>query len=285
MAARKGSGLRTFQHDGLTFDYEDRGGDGEPVVLLHGYPGSHRSWDRVAPALTSAGYRVVAPDQRGYSPGARPRGRRAYALDRAVGDLLALADTIGAARFHVVGHDWGGAVAWVAAANHADRLASVTSLTTPHSRALMRSMFTSTQGLRSVYMLFNQLPWLPEALVTSRPGGLSFVSTLVRTGLSKGRAEQYLEFLRAGAAGPALNWYRALPFNRPGQAGDVSVPALYVYGTKDFALTRRAADLTAHHVKGPYHFVALEGASHWIPEEHAEDVTPLIVDHLRSNPV
>jgi pimeloyl-ACP methyl ester carboxylesterase len=277
--------LRSYEHDGLTFDYEDRGGDGEPVVVLHGYPGSHRSWDRVAPALSKAGYRVLAPDQRGYSPGARPRGRRAYTLDRAEGDLLALADAVGAPRFHLVGHDWGGAVAWVAATSHPERLASMTSLTTPHPRALMRSTLTSTQGLRSVYMLFNQIPWLPEKLVTSRPGGLSFVSTLVRTGLSKARAEEYLTFLRAGAAGPAVNWYRAIPFNRSGRVGEVSVPALYVYGTDDFALTRRAADLTGRYVTGPYHFVAVEGASHWIPEEHAEVVTPLIVDHLRANPL
>lgn len=283
--SRARPGLRTYEHDGLTFDYEDRGGDGEPVVLLHGYPGSHRSWDRVAPDLAAAGYRVLAPDQRGYSPGARPRGRRAYALDRIVGDLLALADAVGARRFHVVGHDWGGAVAWAAAAAHPERLASMTSLTTPHARALMRSVWTSTQGLRSVYMLFNQVPWLPEAVVSSRPGGLSFVGTLVKTGLSKARAQEYLAFLRAGAAGPAVNLYRAIPFNRPGRQGDVSVPTLYVYGTEDFALTRRAADLTGRYVTGPYHFVKLEGASHWIPEEHAGDVTPLIVDHLRANPL
>ena len=277
--------LRAYEHDGLTFDYEDRGGAGEPVVLLHGYPGNHRSWDRIAPELSGAGYRVLAPDQRGYSPGARPRGRRSYALDRIVGDLLALADTVGAQRFHVVGHDWGGAVAWVAAATHPDRLASMTSLTTPHPRALMASMFTSTQGLRSVYMLLNQVPWLPEKLVTSAPGGPSFVGTLVKTGLSRPRAEEYLRFLRAGAAGPALNWYRAMPFNRSGRVADISVPALYVYGTADFALTRRAADLTGRYVTGPYHFVAMEGASHWIPEEHAEVVTPLILDHLRAHPL
>ena len=277
------AGLRTFEHDGLTFDYEDSGGDGEPVVLLHGYPGNHRSWDEVTPSLVAAGYRVLALDQRGYSPGARPRGRRAYTLRRVTGDLLALADSVGAARFHVVGHDWGGAVAWAVAAWHPDRLASVTSMTTPHMRALVRSMFTSSQGLRSLYMLFCQLPWLPEATVTSVPGGTAFVRTLVSSGLSEARARQYLDLLRAGAARYALNWYRAMPFNRLDRLAAVDVPVLYMYATADFALGRRAADLTGRYATGSYQFAVLEDASHWIPEEHADVATPIVLGHLAAH--
>lgn len=274
----------TFAHDGLTFDYDDSGGDGEPVVLLHGYPESRRSWDGVTPALVAAGYRVLALDQRGYSPGARPQGRRAYTLDRAVGDLLALADAAGLERFHVVGHDWGGAVAWAAAAGNGPRLASMTSITTPHMRALLRAMVTSAQALRSGYMLFCQLPWLPEAAVMSGPGGRAFVQTLVRSGLSRPRAEEYLAFMRSGAIGPALNWYRAMPFNRLDRLGPVDVPVLYVYAAADFALHRRAADLTARYANGPYRFCVLEGASHWVPEEHAAELTPVLLEHLAAHP-
>jgi len=111
-----------FDNDGLTFEADDSGGPGEAVVLLHGYPGTRVSWDRVAPALTGAGYRVLAFDQRGYSPGARPPGRRSYTLDLLVGDVLALAGHAGLDRFHLVGHDWGGSVAWAAAAWHPERL-------------------------------------------------------------------------------------------------------------------------------------------------------------------
>ena len=279
------AGLRAFEHDGLTFDYQDSGGDGDPVVLLHGYPGDHRSWAPVAPSLNAAGYRVLALDQRGYSPGARPRGRRAYTLRRTTGDLLALADAVGADRFHVVGHDWGGAVAWAAAAWHPDRLASMTSMTTPHTRALLRSTVTSSQGLRSLYMLFCQLPWLPEAMVTSVPGGTAFVRTLVSTGLSEDRARECLALLRSGAARPALNWYRAMPFNRVDRLTLVDVPALYMYATADFALARRPADLTGRYVKGPYEFAVIEDASHWLPEEHAAVVTPILLEHLARHPV
>ncbi len=277
--------LRAFEHEGLTFDYQDTGGDGDAVVLLHGYPGNHRSWDGITPLLVSAGYRVLALDQRGYSPGARPRARRAYTLSRTTGDLLALADTVGADRFHVVGHDWGGAVAWAAAAWHPERLASMTSMTTPHMRALLRSTVSSSQGLRSLYMLFCQLPWLPEVMVTSVPGGTAFVRTLVSTGLSEDRAREYLGVLRSGAARPALNWYRAMPFNRLDRLTVVDVPALYMYATADFALARRPAELTGRYVKGPYQFAVIEDASHWLPEEHAAVVTPILLEHLARHPL
>lgn len=276
--------LRSFAHDGLSFDYSDSGGDGEPVVLLHGYPADHQSWDAVVPELVAGGFRVLALDQRGYSPGARPRGRRAYALDCTVGDLFALCDAVGAGRVHVVGHDWGGAVGWAAAASHPARLATLTSLTVPHPRAMLRSLLSSDQALRSWYVLVCQLPWLPEAAVASERGGRWFVAALAASGLSPERAERYLALLRSGAAGPAINWYRAIPFNRPGLSAEVSVPTLLVHAAGDIALARRGAELTARYVTGPYRLEVLE-ASHWLPEDHADAVVPVLLEHLRAHPV
>jgi len=295
--------VRSFSHDGLTFDFDDSGsgsGSGsdsdseghgksansaEVVILLHGFPASRRSWEGVASRLTAAGYRVVAPDQRGYSPGARPPGRRSYAMRHLVGDVMALADRVGAERFHLVGHDWGGGVAWSAAAWHPERVATMTSLATPHVKALMRSMASSTQALHSWYMVFYQLPWLPEASITSGPGGRAFTRVLVKSGLSSARADEYVRFMRAGAAGPALNWYRALPFTPPTVAAAVSVPTLYVYGTGDFALGRRAADLVYRHVRGPYRYEVLDGVSHWIPEEEPETTAGLLIEHFHAHPI
>ncbi|MGH8972691.1 MAG: alpha/beta fold hydrolase, partial [Acidimicrobiia bacterium] len=146
-----------YEADGLVFDLTDAGpSDGEVVVLLHGFPANRGCWDGVVPLLAGAGYRVLAPDQRGYSPGARPRGRRAYRLDHLAGDVVALMDAVGVARVHLVGHDFGAAVAWHVATWHPDRLYSVTSLATPHGKALVRSMVSSTQPLRSWYVLFFQ---------------------------------------------------------------------------------------------------------------------------------
>jgi len=287
-------GARTFSHDGLTFDVDDSGAGGahaaapaeraDVVILLHGFPASKRSWAAVTPALVAAGYRVLAPDQRGYSPGARPRRRRDYAMRHLVGDVMALADSVGAERFHLVGHDWGGAVAWSAAAWHPERLRTVTSLATPHAKALMKSMLSSTQALQSWYMAFYQLPWLPELSITSGLGGKAFERVLVRSGLSAAWAEEYLRFMRSGAAGPTLNWYRAIPLTRPDSLSAVSVPALYVYGAGDFALGRRAADLVGRYVRGPYRYEVLEGVSHWIPEEEPHTTARLLLEHFARDP-
>jgi pimeloyl-ACP methyl ester carboxylesterase len=153
-----------YQHEEMTFDVRDAGPEhGEVVVLLHGFPQTSASWDDVAARLNDAGYRTLAPDQRGYSPGARPEGRRAYRQSELVGDVIGLLDAAGVERAHVVGHDHGGGVAWSLAMSQPERVRTLTSLTTPHPAAMARAMVTSTQLLRSWYMLLFQLPWLPEA--------------------------------------------------------------------------------------------------------------------------
>ncbi len=236
-------------------------------------------WDRVVPLLCAAGYRVLAPDQRGYSRGARPRGRRAYRLEHLVADIVALADRADAERFHVIGHDWGGAVAWSLAAWHPERLHTMTSLATPHGRAFLRSLRTSSQALHSWYMAYFQLPVLPE--LGFRPPGLRLLRrTLLRSGLDETAMDGYLQALgEPGGATGAINWYRALPFTSPSRLGPSPVPTLYVYGDRDFALGRRAADLTGVFVTGPYRYEVLRGAGHWLPEENATTVAELFLRH------
>jgi pimeloyl-ACP methyl ester carboxylesterase len=272
--------LDSYRHDGLTFDVDDLGGDGQPVILLHGFPQTKESWHQVAPVLSEAGYRVLAPDQRGYSPGARPPRRRDYSLDKLVGDVLALADAAGVGRFHVIGHDWGGAVAWGLGASHPERLASLTSLSTPHGRAMGRALLTSSQALKSWYMLAFQVPSLPEKAVSS---GDRLRRSLVGSGLPEAQADASAALLRGGGARGAINWYRAMPFSPPSMAGPISVATLYVYGTDDFALGRRAADLTGGHVTGPYRYEVLDGVGHWIPER-GDLVNPLLLEHLAAHP-
>jgi pimeloyl-ACP methyl ester carboxylesterase len=270
-----------FSRDGLVFDVTDAGPlDGEVVVMLHGYPENKTSWDAVIPAVVDAGYRVLAPDQRGYSPGARPRGRWAYRMSELVADVLAMADQAGASRFHVVGHDWGGGVAWALGMWEPQRVRSLTVLSTPHPRAFLRSWLTSGQLAKSWYMFFYQLPLIPDwsAVGLSRP---LFRRTLVRSGLPPDRADAYMGFLgsrRAMAA--AINWYRAMPFTRVSRYGTVTVPTMYVYSTGDFALGRKAADLTGRYVSGPYRYEVLDGGSHWIPEESPSVVAQLLRSHM-----
>jgi len=163
---------RRLQARGLVFDALVAGPPaGELVVLLHGFPQTAACWARVAEALAAAGYRVLAPDQRGYSPGARPAAVRAYRMPELVGDVLALAEAAGAARFHLVGHDWGGAVAWALAGRHPERVATLTSVSTPHPRAFAAALLTGGQLLRSAYIGFFAIPRLSELVLGARGRG------------------------------------------------------------------------------------------------------------------
>lgn len=270
--------MHEFSRGGFTFDVDDSGpSDGPVIVLLHGFPENRTSWQAMTPLLTSAGYRVLAPDQRGYSPRARPLRRRDYRIDELAEDIRALIDASGADKVHVVGHDWGGGVAWALAALHPDRLHTVTSLTTPHPRALTASMVRSSQLLHSWYMVFYQLPRLPEMGFTRMEE--TNRRLLDRSGLSAEAADRYITPLKEpGAARAAINWYRGLPLSKP-LRGKVTVPALYVYATKDMFLGRKAAELTAKYVEAPYRFEVLEGATHWLPENNADQVAQLVLEH------
>lgn len=262
---------------------EDGDPTGAAVVLLHGFPQTPAAWDRVRPALAAAGYRVLVPTQRGYAAGARPGRRPDYRTGELVADVVALLDRLGIDRAHVVGHDWGAAVAWAMAADHPDRLLSLTAVSVPHPRALAASLVTSTQALRSWYILFFQLPLLPERLLLARNGRLLW-RVLRGSGLGRESAAAYVEAMRRpGALTAALHWYRALPFGRGlTGTGPVRVPTLYVWGDGDVALGPQAAARTAGQVSGPYTFVAVPGASHWLPEEHPEALVAPLLQHLES---
>jgi pimeloyl-ACP methyl ester carboxylesterase len=262
--------IDSFAHDGLTFGVIDTGPlDGEPVVLLHGFPERATSWDRVAPHLHAAGLRTYALDQRGYSPGARPRGRRAYTLPRLVGDAHALIQRIGSSA-HVVGHDWGGGVAWSLAGRHPEAVRTLTSASTPHPAALLAAMVHSRQARDSWYMAFFQLPWLPERLILR--GGDKLDLMLRKGGMDdEGVARVHREIFHDGALTGGINWYRAMPLAPPSWTRDrIAVPTTYVWSNRDFALGRWAAEHTAAWVDGDYRFVELDRVSHWIPREAPE---------------
>ena len=277
--------LDSYSRGGLTFDVTDTGPeDGRVVIALHGFPEDRNCWSSVASTLAGAGYRVLAPDQRGYSPGARPAGRRAYALPELDADVLALADAAGTARFDVVGHDWGGAVAWDLAGRHPDRVRTLTALSTPHPRAFQASALRSSQLLHSWYMAFFQIPRVPEALFRVG-GGKRTEATLLRSGLDSDSAARYAaRFSQPGAMTGPLNWYRALPFGARTPTPMVQVPTMYVWSDGDGFLTRKAAELTARYVTGSYRFEVLAGESHWLPSGAADKVSRLLLEFLAEHP-
>ena len=194
-----------------------------------------------------------------------------------VADVVALLDDAGLATAHVVGHDWGGAVAWATAPHAAPRVRSLTVLSTPHPSAFTGSMLTSTQALKSWYMAFFQLPAVPELVI-----GRDLAGWLRRSGLPRPMAERFARRMREpGALKAALNWYRALPASLAARIPRVRVPTTYAWGRRDFALGRRAAELTAQFVTAAYRFESLD-AGHWLPETRPDQVAALVIDQVRA---
>ena len=267
-----------YRRGDLTFDVRDGGPpDGEPVVLLHGFPQEAAAWSAVEPHLHDAGFRTLAPDQRGYSPGARPRGRSAYRVSECADDVLALLDAAELESAHVVGHDWGGFVAWNLGGRHPDRVRTLTVISTPHPAAMTRA-FVGRQALLSWYMFAFQLPVLPERALR-RPAYAA--QALRRAGLPRAAAERYARRLaEPGNAGPMLNWYRAIPWSQRTSPGRTRVPTTFVWGSKDVALGRRASEGTGRYVAAPYRFVELD-AGHWLPEVHPEIVAEHVLARVK----
>lgn len=267
----------------LSFTVDIAGGDdAPPVLLLHGFPETRHMWRHQIAALGKAGFRAIAPDQRGYSPGARPTEAEAYATDLIVADALALMDALGAPRFHLVGHDWGGQIAWLIAAHHARRLKSLTVLSRPHPAAFVRAMKEdAAQAERSRHHRgFRE----DGAIERMRAADLKPLRTaLENQGVPKADAEIYIRALgEPGAIEAAMNWYRAGTL-APTEVPAIDVPTLYVWGTNDATVGKYAADLTKDFVRAAYRFVALDGARHFLVDQFPDKTTELLLEHLRTN--
>lgn len=279
--------MDSFTRDGLRFDVRDHApddpdaaDDAPVVVLLHGFPQDASAYDAVVPLLTAAGARVLVPDQRGYSPGARPPGRRPYAVPELVADVVALLDAAGAEQAHVVGHDWGGAVAWAVAAREPDRVATLTVLGTPHPAAMRAGMLRGGQVLRSSYVGFFQLPGVPERLLLADDAA-RLRQSLERAGLEPDRADRYVARMREpGALTAALAWYRAVPVPGGGSTRRIEVPTTYVSARRDPFFAPASVDATARHVDGSFLRVDLD-ADHWLPEHRPADVASAVLGQLR----
>ena len=279
--------MQQYRREGLLFDVRDTGpSDGPVVVLLHGFPQHNDSWNAVADRLVAQGYRCLAPNQRGYSSGARPPRRRDYRMSELVADIGALIDASGARRVHLVGHDWGAAVAWSVAAEMPERLATVSPVSVPHPAAFVKSFATSLQGLASWYMYFFQLPRIPEWLLLRRNGAMMSQS-LRRTGQTRAVAERDGQAMsEPGALTAAINWYRAIPLSKPPtRSPKISVPTMYVWSDRDTALLPKAAHDTARYVNGEYRFEIMPDVSHWIPDEQPDRLADLLLDWFAAHPI
>ncbi|MET7879929.1 alpha/beta fold hydrolase [Micromonospora profundi] len=252
---------------GLTFEVRTGGPpDGAPVLLLHGFPQHSGEWDEVAPVLHTAGLRTYALDQRGYSPGARPEAVADYRIPELVADAVAVLDALGLDAVHLVGHDWGAVVAWALAAEHPERVRTLTAVSVPHPAAMAHALGNDTeQKARSSYIALFRQPGKAEKVL------LAFNATALRKMLGgvgdAPRVDRYADPMREpGALTAALNWYRAMSRADLTAVGPVAVPTTYVWSDRDIAIGRTAAEACAANVTGDYRFVPLPGVTHWIPD-------------------
>jgi pimeloyl-ACP methyl ester carboxylesterase len=277
LAASTTQGLVRIQANGLVFRARVAGldSDGPGLVLLHGYPATSAMWEPLIAPAAAAGYRVVAFDQRGYSPAARPEGVESYRIDRMVEDAVAVADAAGFEDFHLVGHDWGCVVGWIAAVRHPERIRSWTGLSIPHPGPMIQQL----QGGLPTYIRVFNTPWLPELLFSFND------FALLRRGLPENEAQrdEYVSMLREpGALTATLNWYRAIPSSLAGFTGEsfeVQPPTLFVWGSREGWVNPDRLERQRALVRGPYHELEVD-AGHWVMEEQTRTVVERTLDHL-----
>lgn len=260
--------------------------DGPLVILLHGFPEFWCGWRKQIDFLAGQGFRVWAPDQRGYNLSDKPRGIAAYNLNELSADVIGLIEAAGREKASLVGHDWGAAVAWWTACKYPDRLSKMGILNVPHHQVFQKTITTDTeQRLRSWYMMFFQIPWLPEAMIsllntkafaralqqTSRPGTFTEVDL----------AEYRKAWSQPGALTGMINWYRAV-VQKPPKAPDprVRVPTLVLWGKKDRFLKHEMAQASIELCEDG-RLMYFDDVTHWIQHEEPERVNQLLGEFLR----
>jgi pimeloyl-ACP methyl ester carboxylesterase len=251
---------------GFTFEVTEGGPeDGEPTLLLHGFPQNSVEWERVAPILHAGGLRTYAMDQRGYTPGARPDGVEAYRIEEYVEDACAVLDRLGVKDAHIVGHDCGAVVAWWMAIDRPERVRTLTAVSVPHPAAFAHALRADEdQRQRSSYITLFRIEGKAEDVLL-RDDAEPLRSMMAPTGE---RLERYVTPMtdRAALTG-ALNWYRAISIKQMAALGPVTRPTTFVWSDEDLAIGRVAAEACESHVEADFRFVALTGVSHWIPDE------------------
>lgn len=278
----KGSGPEQVRIQARGLEFLGRvagfGTDGEPVLMLHGFPESSRMWQPLLVAAADAGFRAAAFDQRGYSPGARFDDVARYRIDELEADAIAVADALGFDRFHLVAHDWGSVVGWGLTGHHADRILTYTSLSIPHPRAIGEA--NADRGT-PLYIRIFRVPGLMEAIFSFR--GFAILDTMMPDTPTEQVAKYRALLSEPGATTAALDWYRALDLTIGAAVDEVSLPVLYIFGNRDMPVyvgeAPRAAQ--ARWLRGPYRSIELD-AGHWLIEEQPDAVISAVLEHMQT---
>jgi pimeloyl-ACP methyl ester carboxylesterase len=256
-------------------------GSGEPVVMLHGFPENWYSWRHQVAALAGT-HRVIVPDLRGYN---ETENRGPYDTDTLQADVLGLIEAVGESRVHLVAHDWGGALAWLIAIGHPAVLRSLTVCNLPHPALFERGLRRPSQMLRSWYVLFFQLPWLPERMLAAR-GYQQLARMLIRDcqpgTFTRDDIRFYLRSWQQHGLRGGINWYRALvrhPKRLPSPPPMVTTPTLLIWGEDDRALSKELTFGTDEYVE-ELRIEYLPGVSHWVQQEAPAEVNRLLRQHI-----
>ncbi|MCC7362824.1 MAG: alpha/beta hydrolase [Dehalococcoidia bacterium] len=280
---------REITVNGMTFRCREAGESGEPVILLHGFPETSHMWTQLLPELVAADYRCLAPDQRGYSPKARPEGKENYQTDLLAKDVIDLADAWGVDKFHLIAHDWGAGVGWRVVMTYPERVQSWTALSIPHPASYGRAFRDDPdQQEKSQYIFFFQEPGVAEAAFAANDWEM--LRNIWAASDDEEKREYVAQFTEPGAMTAALNWYRGSFGMRedPGNMADaerkVATPTLTIWGNGDQAVGRATTLAQTDYMTGYNKFVELD-AGHWLIQERFDDVKGEILAHLRQFPL
>ncbi|ENX57293.1 MULTISPECIES: alpha/beta fold hydrolase [Acinetobacter] len=266
-----------YCRNNLIFNVIDSGPiDGNPVILLHGFPETAHSWQATSTILNQQNFRTFAIEQRGYSLAASPQGRFQYAITELVADVKSLIDLLGQP-VYVIGHDWGSIVACELAQQYPNLVKHLTLVSVPHTGAFLKSMLSSTQIFTSYYIGFFQLPLIPE-LLFKRAKSLSHI-LLKNSGMNAEQIKDFQQhFIQENRIGTAINWYRSMPL-APIRSTfkKVKVPTLFIWGNQDIAIGKKSAQLNKQFFTGVYQEIYLD-ATHWIPVQNAEQLSQSFIN-------
>ncbi len=270
----------SVRRDDVEIVYADHGPeDGTPVLMIHGFPDSARLWRHQITVLNRAGYRVIAPDLRGYGRSDKPEDVGAYVISEVAEDMLSVLDDADIDRAHVVGHDWGGAIAWYLAIRHPDRLRSLTAVSVGHPTAFREAGLRQLE--KSWYMLLFQFEGVAEAWLSGNDW-----QTLRNWARTSSELEHWIEDLsRPGALTAALGIYRANMgperlLRSPMEMPPIQVPTMGVWSSDDMALTEKQMTASEKFVSAEWRYEKIEGTSHWIPTDAPDRLNQLLLDWL-----
>lgn len=261
--------------------------DGKPVLLLHGFPEFWYGWRAQIMALAAKGYRVIAPDQRGYNLSSAPKDVESYKLEHLSQDVIAILNHYGIEKVFLAGHDWGAAVAWVVAARFPERVEKMAILNVPHPTVLMRTLRKSPrQMLKSWYIGFFQIPGMADWLMSHNNFagviGMLKASSKPDTFSPEDLDEYRKAYVNAGGLTGMINWYRALFKSRPStpRKAKIEMPVLILWGKNDAALSSEMAENSLEYCQSG-ELVFFENATHWVQHDEAEAVTKKLIEFFK----